>query len=551
MILSISMILTIAAAMGLSVAAAPEGTAINSAADFAAMAADGKYYLNADITLDASYEAVFSGTLDGNGKAVTIKTNAMFLEVNNATISNLTVNGELNVGETLGHSAGGSEDFYAAVAVIADGASTFKNIITNVNFTSTGAKTRWGAIAATSHADHKLLIEGCVNNGNVNAVSYAGGIYGWSAQLGASVIKNCINNGDINLSNGYAAGICCRLAGKGEGGSLTIENCINNGDVTISHDQAAGIMSYANTPVVTITGCINNGAITNLKEKKHAGGIVGSIGDPGAELTWTFSYNINNGTVTAPQYIGGIVGNIANPNVGGRYYVTGNLNNGAINGGGQHTGGIVGYAYGRGKDEAGAFITVNGNINTAVITNTGHTSQILAYTNQPLTTITNNLGIGKVVATDENKTAFIGFSSADFSQYTIKDNYLIENDGLIKFSYTATSGSEAFITAYADRPAGSVTDITEAQIADCVAKVNTALGTNTFEIKDGKIGVICNHDHYLEVAGKCAACGYSEPVVVPPVDEPSKPTGDNAWVYVLVAAIAVLGTAFVAKRREN
>ncbi len=545
MILSISMILAIAAAMGLSVAAAPEGTAIKSAADFAAMAADGKYYLANDITLDASYEAVFSGTLDGNGKAVTIKTNAMFLEVNNATISNLTVNGELNVGETLGYSIGGSEDFYAAVAVVADGASTFKNIITNVNFTAAGAKTRWGAIAATSRADHKLLIEGCINNGNVNAVSYAGGVYGWSSVVGNSVIKDCINNGDINLSNGYSAGICCRLAGKGEGGALLIENCINNGNITVNHDQAAGIMSYANTPVVTVKNCINNGEIKNTKS--HAAGIVGSIGDPGAELTWTFSGNINNGTITstANKYAGGIVANIANPKIGGRYYVTGNLNTGAINSAGGHTGGIVGYAYGRGTDEAGAFVTVNGNINTGVITNTGHTSQILAYTNQPLTTITNNLGIGKVVGTDENKTAFIGFSSADFAQYTIKDNYLIENDGLIKFSYTATAGSEAFIIAYADRPEGSVTNITEAQIADCVAKVNTALGSTEFEIKDGKIALICDHN-YLEINGKCSACGYCEPAL------PDKPvSGDNAWVYVAVAVVAVLGTAVVSKKREN
>ena len=41
----------------------------------------------------------------------------------------------------------------------------------------------------------------------------------------------------------------------------------------------------------------------------------------------------------------------------------------------------------------------------------------------------------------------------------------------------------------------------------------------------------------------------TEPEVTDPVDP--VPTGDAAWIYVVLAAVALLGTAFVAKRREN
>ena len=51
---------------------AAEGTAINSAEDFKNMTADGKYYLAADITVSETYAGTFTGTLDGNGKTVTV-----------------------------------------------------------------------------------------------------------------------------------------------------------------------------------------------------------------------------------------------------------------------------------------------------------------------------------------------------------------------------------------------------------------------------------------------------------------------------------------------
>ena len=105
-------ICTILSICSFSVAAAPEGTAISSAAEFAAMAADGKYYLANDITLDATYAETFKGTLDGNGKTVTVSA-PMFATLENATIKNLNVEGAIAYTVAEGETAPDS----AAVAV--------------------------------------------------------------------------------------------------------------------------------------------------------------------------------------------------------------------------------------------------------------------------------------------------------------------------------------------------------------------------------------------------------------------------------------------------
>ena len=82
-----------------------EGTPITDAAGFAAMEADGKYYLANDITIDATWNAgnevsstyannaAFMGSLDGNGKTIT--TSAPLFANLCGTVKNLTVEGTL------------------------------------------------------------------------------------------------------------------------------------------------------------------------------------------------------------------------------------------------------------------------------------------------------------------------------------------------------------------------------------------------------------------------------------------------------------------------
>ena len=83
------MVLSVFAAALPTMAAAPDGIAINSEADFAAMSASGKYYLANDIKISASYPNAFMGTLDGNGHKIIISEGANispFKKINNAII---------------------------------------------------------------------------------------------------------------------------------------------------------------------------------------------------------------------------------------------------------------------------------------------------------------------------------------------------------------------------------------------------------------------------------------------------------------------------------
>ena len=112
----------------ISAMAAPEGTAITDEAGFLAMAADGKYYLANDITLTKSYEAVFTGTLDGNGKTVTVSA-PMFANFA-GTAKNFTIAGAVTV----------AEGAAGALAAISDGgtAVVLENIVNNASVTVTG-----------------------------------------------------------------------------------------------------------------------------------------------------------------------------------------------------------------------------------------------------------------------------------------------------------------------------------------------------------------------------------------------------------------------------
>ena len=114
----------------------PAGTAITTAADFAAMDAAGTYYLANDITISESYAQVFTGTLDGNGKTVTVS-QPMFFNFG-GKIKNLTVAGSITA--------------LAADAEIAALAGE-------------GAR---GAVAATVKCGTEVVFENITNKANTN-----------------------------------------------------------------------------------------------------------------------------------------------------------------------------------------------------------------------------------------------------------------------------------------------------------------------------------------------------------------------------------------------
>ena len=158
-VLSVVMILS-ACCFALPVSAAPEGTPINTADEFMAMAADGTYYLNADITLTASYANPFSGTLDGNGKTVTISA-PMFAEFN-GTAKNLTINGAIT-----------SDGDAGALAVTSTAGMIVSDVTNNVSITVTGEGKHAGGIFATNYGvDIISEYTNCVNNGDIYVAVY-------------------------------------------------------------------------------------------------------------------------------------------------------------------------------------------------------------------------------------------------------------------------------------------------------------------------------------------------------------------------------------------
>ncbi len=716
MILSLCMILAIVATMGISVAAAPEGTAINSAADFAAMAADGKYYLNADITLDATYANEFTGTLDGNGKTITVSAPAF--DKLAGTVKNLTIKGAIDVsaapahgaalaatvtGKTLidgvkneasvkgyvtagdgpeietvskgrkpgaagivgvalaeitisncvntgainGYAAGGiigltdgefpveilnCENFgtitnEGVTANVGDGNGSIAGIIGCINRTVTTTidgcvnngeikaiyKQATGGIVggawrtpATSCKEQTcVVIKNCVNNGAIDGGWQTGGIAGWM-RINVS-IENCINNATVSSNQSYSGGIIGRAGDTAKGGyidqtdssagSITLENtdkytklyikkCINNGAITSFTGQTGGFVGYGETPII-ISDSINNGSVGRREGSDKdlaAGGFIGAC-----KGALSVTNCINNGAISGQAATGGIVGNITNPKIDssnfsvyGAYTVHGCVNNGAIVGEKKDTGGIIGYAYGTGI----CYADVQNCINTATIQAGAYGSQFVGYTNNNSTTVMNCVGTGSVTAKEE-RSVFIGLSSATVTDYRISGNYIAEGHGMTNYSYADSNDNAKNRIALADAPAGAFTVVPTAMIPTVVTTVNTLLGANVYEIKDGKVAFVCTHNYLNETIeaiaptctaagkaagskclacgtvtgceevaaiahtyadGKCTACGAADPAAGPDV---SGPTGDSAVIYIAVAVLAVLGTTVVAKKREN
>lgn len=369
----------------------PEGKAITSADDFAAMDADGKYYLAKDITVSATYTTNFIGTFDGNGKTITTTVAPLFSEFN-GTLKNLTVAGDVTI----------TKSYTGVIANL--GATTnnvtISNVVNKVNLT--GNFVMAGFIAKLNNAattyvttfencvndgvlsggsdgdttdsagfvgriqvnaakeDPVTIFKNCVNNANLTLKGRVGGIV---AYTDASIrLENCENNGDIIVNNAkaiIAGGIAGRLGG-GKTKSIVLENCKNNGDVklttsTTSAIHIGGVVGFVtNATNATFNNCVNSGKVDlaggDTKSGSNLGGILGSNHTDLTNLT--FEGCVNNGAIASSSnlsgYInaGGIVG--YTPTVaGGLQTYTNCINNGFVNAYSTSSigGGIVGRCY--------------------------------------------------------------------------------------------------------------------------------------------------------------------------------------------------------------
>ena len=389
MTIAVVMIISMIPMGALAVSATPAGKAINSAADFADMSADGTYYLAADIELSETYATTFIGTFDGNGR--TIKTSVpVFDRVEDATIGNFTV--ELASGATVITLPDGvgvlnkaeqdaSREGYVCGAVactainstfhdIVNNAAvennndektittaagilgfmndrsdattiTIKNCVNNGNIT-TSQKDGWrlaaGIVAGTSTGEKNLIIEieGCENTGNLLG-SKAAGMLAYVQHINSVTITNCHNKGAGTVTGSaseHAAGILAHSAGTVS--YVKISNCTN--EKTVTAGQVGGVVSYSGHGANSIiSNCHNSGDIYHSGPKLYSGGIVARWN------SGVIEYCSNSGDLyvvencDGPEYTGGIAGWIT----GGELRYCYNMG-GIVNSGYKHVGGISG-----------------------------------------------------------------------------------------------------------------------------------------------------------------------------------------------------------------
>lgn len=234
-LLVLAMMLATVIAMVPTSAVDANATAITDEAGFLAMETNGNYYLDADIELTEIYNATkFAGTLDGNGKTITLSgPKACFNEVNGATIKNLTVAGDIVL--TANTDAAG-------VSVYGHG--KFTNITNKVNVSFT-------------------------LEGDAQYVGKIGGIV--AVVNGTTEITNCTNEGGFTVTtNGdqkdhYVGGIVGATDGaKMAGRKLIINGCTNKGNISSNQAQAylGGMIGHANNVRLEMSLCTNNGVIS-------------------------------------------------------------------------------------------------------------------------------------------------------------------------------------------------------------------------------------------------------------------------------------------------
>jgi hypothetical protein len=551
-IMALCMILSICS---FSISAAPAGTAVASEAEFLAMDPAGTYYLANDITLTKSYEAVFTGTLDGNGKTVTVSA-AMFANFA-GTAKNFTIAGAVNV-ET---------GFAGALAATSDGgtAVVLENITNNAAVTGTDVV--GGLIGQFGGKDSangiSLTVTNCVNNGTVTGVQQTGGLVGYGffnvgndlATEAGATFTDCVNNGAVSSTLGHTGGIMGRSAYCK---SVAFIGCINNGAICGGHNTG-GIFGHATSTVTYMTYCQNNGTITNVEapatDSVYAGGLIGYGQGTKAETFKAadgfyankIEFCINTGSVTGAYRAGGIAASTGASGAYGLSLINYCINTGDITSRGlgtsaaaNATGGIQGYGYGSGTNEY-AYVTnciTTGNV-TAMGAEKGVASYFLGYISSKYAVVKDNSATGTLNSAAGNNYALCWNNAAEFAAENITGNSLPAGN-----TYALTYENKIVDKTYEI----GATDEAALASGEAIYELNQIAGKDVFFMNiDGTFNptVEANGENaVLKIDG-----GYANKLPEKPADP--VPTGDSALIFAVVALISVFGVATIAKRREN
>ena len=373
-ILSILIIIALMLASVLAVipTSAATGTAINTADEFLAMDPAGSYYLAADIELTAPFDADFKGSLDGNGKTITVAASALsaFKKISNGQVYGLTVKASYEVAEpnTFGVLARKASGVFTDITVDANVV-----VLPEANSFKGGAGLLFGEIVGDA------TVSGCVSKGSIDvqtkthpknddsALLYGvGGMVG-RITTGAVSFVGCENYAFVNaLQAGTPAG---GLVGETAGSAsiqLSFENCVNYGEVIAfgvpsgegnAHTGAGGILGEAlgvHSPDSTFTfkNCANHGYIHANEECGRVAGVGGIVGRGYSPAVLNIDGCINTADLDAPgtgwSAAGGIVGTLMTYGFAwsgthdGKIKILNCVNLGDLNAANAFAGGIVG-----------------------------------------------------------------------------------------------------------------------------------------------------------------------------------------------------------------
>ena len=507
----------------------------------------GSYYLLKDITWPAETLGIFKGSLNGGNHTITLSGKPMFegtggkdVVISNFKIAGADIELPKYYGVLTEHTYGG----------------TYKNITNGVNVKV--ASDESGAIIGylkNSGTHDTLLIENCVNNGNVNGGNFnkVGGILGtmYKPQNMTSVtIKNCVNNGNVS-AGGKTGGIVGCVDNPNGVKNVIVENCVNNGAITGTSGTVGGIVgqvSKANgVETITLKNCTNNGSVTTAA-KYNAGGILGMIQETNCSLTLTFDNCVNNAEVLAKQSsVGGLLGIIDNSydNV-----MTINVNKCVNNGNITTTdagdncgiGGLIGATY-----NANYTLTVTESGNNGDVTNVNKQAAAIlgGYTGNAdaaNVTITNCYNTGAITAANGTAAALVSWQNGkaikDTSTLDIKNSYSSVAD--LPLTYIDQSVAGSF-------PTKTETGSSVVSVAQIVSELNKVAADGTYYAKDGDVLKCTAHDYK---DGVCKVCGAKDPNYVAPKPEDPKPapTGDMTVALAVVAMVSLAG-AVVAKKK--
>lgn len=295
--------------------------------------------------------------------------------LNNGTVRNVTVSGELEaeqtnkVGAVVGNNAGTIEDCINRATVLGKdltggiAGESVSAVSGSKNVGNVEGQSKVGGIVGA--VTKSSTVYGSENSGSVEGTTNVGGIVGFTDPSVAVNVNSSANVGDVNGKSNVGGIIgagdsvdlfACENGGLVHGNSQYVggiggfirsaRRCQNNGAVSAEGNDIAATDGYYNVYVGGIAGhskrveeCKNVQRIELFAESgAYVGGITGYL--EGDNTTDAMNGNVNEGNILAPStssYVGGIAGNMKNATLRGAQ------NSGNV-AGGLYTAGICGYA---------------------------------------------------------------------------------------------------------------------------------------------------------------------------------------------------------------